>query len=134
MSYTKVLDGSARYDGRSAFRTWFFGVIRRTAAEQRRQAWLRPALLERWWKSRPTPAPPTDPEKASSRSEVAEMLNRALVRLSPRQQEVLHLVFYQQLTLEEAAGVLAIPVGTARIHYERGKRRLRQLLPREVRP
>ena len=55
---------------------------------------------------------------------------QALSRLSKRQQEVLHLVFYQNLTIQEAANVLAMPVGTARTHYERGKSRLRELLAR----
>jgi RNA polymerase sigma factor (sigma-70 family) len=58
-------------------------------------------------------------------------LRQTLASLSRRQQEVLHLVFYQQLTIEEAAQVLGLPVGTARTHYERGKVRLRQLLSGE---
>jgi DNA-directed RNA polymerase specialized sigma24 family protein len=33
-AYIKVLDGRAKFEGRSSFRTWFFGVIRRTASEQ----------------------------------------------------------------------------------------------------
>jgi DNA-directed RNA polymerase specialized sigma24 family protein len=45
--YLTVLDGRARYDGRSSFRTWLFGVIRLTAASERRKAWLRGLLLER---------------------------------------------------------------------------------------
>jgi RNA polymerase sigma-70 factor (ECF subfamily) len=34
-SYLKILDGRARFAGRSSFRTFLFGVIRRTAAEER---------------------------------------------------------------------------------------------------
>ena len=134
VSYVKVLDGSARYDGRSSVRTWFFGVIRTTAAEQRRRAWMRPALLERWWQRRPEPAPPRGPEAAASESEAVERLRRALAELSPRQCEVIHLAFYEEMTLEQAAAVLGLPVGTVRVHYERAKRRLRTLLPLEVRP
>src|SRR2546426_369219 len=37
-SYLKILDGRARFDGRSGFRTWAFGVTRRTAQEARRRA------------------------------------------------------------------------------------------------
>jgi RNA polymerase sigma-70 factor (ECF subfamily) len=130
----KVLDGSARYEGRSSLRTWFFGVIRKTAAEQRRRAWLGPALLERWWSRQPEPTPAPGPETAASEAEAAGLLRRALERLSSRQREVLHLAFYEGLTLEQAAEILGIPVGTVRVHYERGKRRLRQLLSPEVRP
>ena len=58
-------------------------------------------------------------------------LRGALAALSKRQQQVIHLVFYQELTVQEAADVLGIPVGTARTHYERAKVRLRSALSRE---
>ncbi len=48
-------------------------------------------------------------------------------------EEVLHLVFYQGLTLEESAAVVGISAGSARTHYERGKARLRELLAEERR-
>ena len=35
-SYLRVLDGRARFSGRSTEKTWFYGVIRRVAAEIRR--------------------------------------------------------------------------------------------------
>src|SRR2546421_12804820 len=39
--YLKVLDGRARFDGRAAFKTWLFSVIRKTAADARRRKFLR---------------------------------------------------------------------------------------------
>jgi RNA polymerase sigma-70 factor (ECF subfamily) len=42
-------------------------------------------------------------------------------------------VFYQDLSIAEAAGVVGVAVGTARTHYERGKARLRQMLGEEER-
>jgi RNA polymerase sigma factor (sigma-70 family) len=62
--------------------------------------------------------------------ETADALQEALRQLSRRQQEILHLVFYQEMSVQEAAAVLGMPVGTARTHYERGKARLRRLLAR----
>jgi RNA polymerase sigma-70 factor (ECF subfamily) len=41
---------------------------------------------------------------------------------------VLHLVFYQDMTIEEASHILNISLGTARTHFARGKQQLRQLL------
>ena len=121
-AYMKVLDGEARFSGRSSFKTWLFGVIRRTSREQARQGWLRVLRLERWWHDR-EPNEDSIPE-----DDRVARLRMVLGQLSKRQQEVLHLVFYQDLTIQEAAEVLAIPVGTARTHYERGKERLRHLL------
>jgi RNA polymerase sigma-70 factor (ECF subfamily) len=67
------------------------------------------------------------------RDETAKELFAALDRLSSRQREVLHLVFYQDLTIAAAADVLGISVGSARVHYERGKAHLRQLLGNDER-
>src|SRR5262249_14289025 len=62
MSYLKVLSGEARFDGRSAFKTWLFGVIRRTAAGERRRAWISTlgiAKLSHRWQA---PDSRSDPE------------------------------------------------------------------------
>lgn len=117
-AYLKVLEGRARFAGTSSTKTWLFGVIRRTASEHRRRALLRLEALGRLWR----PEPPEDsPEEA-------RRVRAALAALSARQREVLELVFYQELTVEEAAAVMAVSVGTARAHYHRGKEALRRLL------
>jgi RNA polymerase sigma factor (sigma-70 family) len=130
-AYCKVLDGRARFDGRSSFKTWLFGVIQRTASEERRWGWLRLGRLERWWRER-ADGDGTDPSLPVEDERVTN-LQAALTKLSRRQQQVLHLVFFQEMTVQDAADVLAMPVGTARTHYERGKARLRQLLASEDR-
>ena len=132
-SYLKVLEGSAMFAGRSSFRTWLFAVIRRTAGEQlRRRAlgrWLPLAAL-RNHRSEGEP----DAEAARERSQATGQLLAALGALPTRQREVLHLVFYEELTVAEAAEVIGVRVGTARTHYERGKARLRRLLAEEGEP
>jgi len=125
--YLTVLDGRARYDGRSTFRTWLFGVIRLTAASERRKAWLRGLLLER--KSGDMrPEPIAWPDANVERDSRGNVLRQALTDLATRQREVLQLVFYHNLTVEEAANVMGVSVGSARTHYARGKARLAALL------
>ena len=128
IAYVKVLDGRARFDGGSAFRTWLFAVIRRTAAERRRGRWLRSLTLARWRTGRGEPQPSADPEALASRAEATRSLRDSLRALPTRQRELLHLVFYEDLSLEEAALVVGISVGTARTHYHRAKVRLRALV------
>ena len=127
-TYLKIITGKASFAGRSSLKTWVFGVIRRTAQEAsrrtrvhgRRMIQLVPDELE---------GPSTKrPDLELDRHEAAETLMRAMESLSTRQREVLHLVFYQDLTISEAAGVMGISLGSARTHYERGKERLRHLL------
>lgn len=129
--YIKVLEGRARFDGRSSFRTWLFSVIHRTAQEHRRRHWLRAALLERWRESDPVA---TGEDARATDQERSAQLSFALARLSRRQQEVLHLVFYQDFTIEESARVLGMSVGSARTHFGRGKKRLRALLQEDSIP
>ncbi len=127
-TYLKVFGGAARFDGRSSLRTWLFGVIRRTAAEQRRRQWMRGQIFDRWVVSEPAGLGVASPEALVGEAESNRNLLRAVGELSARQRQVLHLVFYQELTVEEAARVMNIPLGTARTHFDRGKRRLREIL------
>lgn len=122
--YLKVLDGRARFEGRSSLKTWLFAVIRRTAMAHRRTRWVRSLALLRM----PPPEPPRD---ESERSAEARRLIAALRRLARRQREVLELVFYHDMTIEEAGAALQISVGSARVHYTRGKKRLEAMLADE---
>jgi RNA polymerase sigma factor (sigma-70 family) len=137
--YLTVLDGRARYDGRSTFRTWLFGVIRRTAASERRKTWLRGLLLEReaggreagwgaWEAGVIAPDPFAPPDAEVENESRRDGLHHALGRLAKRQREVLQLVFYHDLTVEEAAAVMHVSVGSARTHYARGKANLAAML------
>jgi RNA polymerase sigma-70 factor (ECF subfamily) len=126
-AYLAVLNGKARFEGRSTFQTWLFGVIRLTALSTKRKEWLRAIILERRNGAHGTEIvvqPDPDPELASR----AERLRLLLDSLSQRQRQVLHLVFYQELTVEEAARVMGVSTGSARTHYARGKANLEKLL------
>jgi RNA polymerase sigma factor (sigma-70 family) len=122
--YLKVLMGKARYDGRASFKTWLFAVIRRTAADERRRQMLRHLLLDRQ-RASPAPAAVERPDEAVHRAELRRLVRKVLTQLPRRQREVLQLVFYHDLSLAEAAQVMGISLGSARTHYERGKKRLR---------
>jgi RNA polymerase sigma-70 factor (ECF subfamily) len=126
--YLKILQGRARYDGRSAFKTWLFAVIRRTAADERRRRGLRRLRLSRYAEERERSAVNEEQRSDWEQSEMLRAFQEALARLPHRQREVLHLVFYQDLSLQEAAEVMGLSLGSARTHYARGKNQLRKWL------
>ena len=126
--YLKVLDGRARYDGRAAFTTWLFSLIRNTAADERRRHWLRQLKLAAFGREDQYPRHEATAATNVARSELRTQFQEKLATLPKRQREVLHLVFYQDLTVQAAAEVLGISVGSARTHYERGKQNLREWL------
>jgi len=126
-SYAKVMSGRAKFDGRSGFKTWLFGVIRRTAMEHRRRFLVRKQSF-RQYRGESSPSVPPAPDDAVSRAARAGAVADALPELAVRQREVLHLVFYEGLSVGEAADAMGVSLGTARLHYHRGKKRLLKLL------
>src|SRR5947209_19766585 len=79
--YLKVLDGRARFDGRAAFKTWLFSVIRKTAADARRRKFLRRLRLAGYAESAVRTAREESPEETIYRSEVLTLFRRALSAL-----------------------------------------------------
>jgi len=125
--YLKIFQGKALYRGESKFQTWLFAVIRKTAITERRKHILRTLKSIAVGPGIST----SQPEVELEQSEMQQRFREALAQLPARQRETLHLVFYQDLSLSEAAEVMNISVGSARRHYERGKKRLREALDRE---
>lgn len=122
-TYLKILEGKARYSGHASFKTWLFTVIRNTAIDwyrkkQRRLRWLNDQRYEQ-----EKFCPPS--QEILMQKELEGIIKEALSRLSYRQSELLHLVFYHDLSIEEAAKVVGISLGAARTHYARGKQKLK---------
>jgi RNA polymerase sigma factor (sigma-70 family) len=119
--YVKVLSGKAVFDGKSSFKTWLFAVIRKTAAHEHRMELLRRLRLSQIPKV-------LDGRPPREQHGVEIRLKEALAKLPARQREVLQLVFYHDLSIVEAAKVMGVGIGSARTHYERGKKQMRRRL------
>jgi RNA polymerase sigma factor (sigma-70 family) len=126
-AYTRIIEGRARFDGRSSLKTWLFGVVLHVAREQARaqRGWLR------WFG---TPLDSAEPQAArhDSGAELAGTDDRrilaAINQLPSRQREVIELVFYRDVSLDEAAQVMGVSPGAARTHYHRAKQALAGML------
>jgi RNA polymerase sigma factor (sigma-70 family) len=126
--YLKILEGKAQFRGEASLKTWLFAVIRKTAMGERRKNLLRRLVLDRG-SGHTAPAEVAEqPAAVFERSETQARFQTALRSLPARQREALHLVFYEDLTLREAADVMRVSIGSVRQHYERGKKRLRESL------
>ena len=106
-----VWKNAASFRGASKVTTWILGIARNQAH----------SLLRREKKGERLPE---DPKGEPDPAEVAEIdvrVTQALQTLSPEQQEVLHLVFFEEMSLADAAAVLGIPEGTvkSRLFYAR---------------
>ncbi len=127
-AYLKALDGRARFDGASSFKTWLFSVIRNTAQDHRRRGHLGRLGIARFLRLGVSRQSPVQQKGSPDDRYSEEALVRCLQLLAKRQREALELVFYHDMTIEEASRVMGVSLGAARVHYERGKKRMRQLL------
>ncbi len=126
--YLKILEGKARFRGEASLKSWLFAVIRKTAIGEHRKNLLRKLRWSDSSEQATLVSPLEQPGLAFEKSETQALFQTALRTLPRRQREALHLVFYQDLSLREAADVMGISIGSARQHYDRGKKRLRESL------
>jgi RNA polymerase sigma-70 factor (ECF subfamily) len=112
----KILEGKATLNEASKAKTWLFSIIRYTAIDELRKAGKIIALDE-------------NQELIDLPEEVDGTDYDAIIKLLPSmQQQVILMVFYHQMTIEQSAEVLQIQLGTARTHYARGKKKLKELI------
>lgn len=110
-------------------RPWLLGIATRVVqghvrTEQRRYRALGRTPAER-------PASPEDAEELSDRLAAQAMrgpLAAALAGLKPRDRDVLLLFAWEQLSYEEIAAVLDVPIGTVRSRLNRARRQTRAAL------
>lgn len=123
-AYVQVLEkGERSFSGKSSFKTWLFAVVRNTAKKRQYQIGRRLMKLQSLvMRDRSQDG---EADTRYYRSQMRERILQLLQRISPRQRQILQLVFYHNLTLEEAAAVMNVSLGSARTHYERGKARLK---------
>lgn len=112
---------TSAYSGRSSFRTWLFGIGRHLALRQLRR-------------HRELPSQEAEPEGAPEleliRSENNRALYAALERLNPEYRQVLYLIYFEEMSTEDASRVMGKTRKQIYNLTERGKKALRAELER----
>ncbi|CDS50656.1 putative RNA polymerase sigma factor [Polaromonas sp. CG9_12] len=112
---------------RGEVRAWMFGIMHNLFIDRLRSQRSAPEQSA-------GDAFPESPDRATQadRLEVRD-LDRALQRLPPEQRAILLLVGVEEMSYQEVAGVLGVPLGTVMSRLSRGRERLRaELEGREV--
>ncbi len=114
--YLKILEGKAKFNGKSSVKTWLFAVIRYTAIENIKK------------ESKLYPLEVVSEMETEAEVESGFKPEKMIQQLPDKQKEVMLLVFYHGLTIEKSAEVMGTSVGTARTHYDRAKKNLKTLI------
>ena len=117
--WVRVIRGIPQLRDGSKLRPWLFGITRRTVMDRLRKEYAESPIADVDVEDIPADALSLD---AANLDE----LERALVELPIVEREVLTLFYLQELSLNEVAEALKVPVGTIKSRLFRAKRLLRQ--------
>jgi len=115
--FVAVLKGASRYEPRALFRTYLYSIAVRMVMAERRKAGRETADA----------AQAPEPSQAAQ-AETAAWVRDAVERLETTEREILLLREYEELSYEEIARVLEIPVNTVKSRLFRARMALRELL------
>lgn len=117
--WLRVVRGISRLRDGAKLRPWLFGVARRVAMDRLRAQYATPQTADV-----AAVDPPAD-EIAGTLHEDLAAMEDALQRLPLVEREVLTLFYLQELSLNDVAEVLGVPVGTVKSRLFRARRMLR---------
>ena len=120
-TFVIIIRDAVRYEARAKFRTYVFGIALKQLWSERRKA-SRDARLT------------AEPFEKSTGSDPADALwvRDALSRIEEDHREVLMLREYEDLSYDDIAEVLSIPVNTVRSRLFRARSELRSLLSQDA--
>jgi RNA polymerase sigma-70 factor (ECF subfamily) len=124
-----VWRGAGTFGHNSRVSTWIFGIARHKALDAMRRSGRQHREVELDGVM-DLPSRQEGPIDRVHRQQVASITQRALTALSPEHQEILRLVFYEELPYEEIAALLSIPTNTVKTRVYYAKQHLKQQLER----
>lgn len=118
-----------RFDPARSFRPWLLGITSNLAHNRLRSIGRYLAALRRLVQAEPEPVTPA--ATGDSKQWEAKILWQAVRRLRPRDQEVIYLRFFLELSVDETAAALDVAPGTVKSRLHRAVGRLRGVIERD---
>ena len=109
----------------SNLRSWLFTMLHHLYINHLRRNRIRPVLY---------PIEGVDEPATHDEPTLLRDLEKCLAKLSPEQREVIVLAGLEQLSYQEMAEILDIPVGTVMSRLSRARERLRELMSHHPKP
>lgn len=132
-AFVRAFTALDKYDARFKFSSWLYRIATNLCVDTLRKRRVKTVSLEegdeegRDLKSRLADRN-SDPSDAVLRGERSALIRRALEKLDAKYRAVILLRHDQDLSYEEMASILGLPVGTVKVRVHRARERLRDLL------
>lgn len=127
-TFLRALRRIAQYQYPRPFKPWLYAIATNLARDHYKQAEQRYATFSLdFAEAAPDPHAPHPGEALLAQVEAQEVI-KALAALPPPQRETIILRYYQDLSLDDIAATLHIPVGTVKSRISVGLKRLKAIL------
>ena len=114
-----------RFDDRCRFSTWLYGILRHRYLKSVRKL-SRVELGGVSVEETRLPQSADDPSRESEKSEDAIQIRKSVADLPNEHRQVIELRFFADLTLDDIAALLDVPLGTVKSRLHNGLEKLRQ--------
>jgi RNA polymerase sigma-70 factor (ECF subfamily) len=122
--FLEIWGAAGRFEGRSAARTWIFGIARHKAVDCARRG----ARLVHSEPDLEASDEAPQPEAVAAAASDAARVRECIGKLSESHRSAIHLAFYQELGYGEIAEIEGVPVGTVKTRILHAKRLLMHCL------
>jgi RNA polymerase sigma-70 factor (ECF subfamily) len=134
-TYRKALRGFARFEPGSNFRAWMFQILKNTFltyCSAANRAHIVPLDSEELLASERLQSPSNSPEAIFLLESETKMVRTAIEQLPIPFREIILLCDIEEVSYREAAGILAIPIGTVMSRLSRARNALRTSLSSRI--
>lgn len=123
--FMEVWRGASRFEGRSSLSSWILGIAHNRAISslrKRREESMDEGVAEA------IPDDADTPEVEAQKVDKGEALRRCIGQLSEDHAQVVDLVYYQEMSVNEAAEILGVPANTVKTRMFHARKKLSELL------
>ena len=128
--FLAVLRKGKQFRGEARLWTWLAAMTVNRCRSLRRRRWLTERTLGAIAPARQKQAAPAD--RRSERDEQTASIRAAVARLPATQREVIVLRYFEELSIEEMAGVLAVKRNAVEVRLSRARKLLEESLREDV--
>jgi len=125
-TFAVVASGTSKYKGKSSFRTWLFAIARKLALKHMYKN--RQIILSMDDITEETASKAPMPDEELLKTERKKELYEALEKINPEYREALLLLYFENMSIEEVAGVMKKNRKQMYNLIERGKAALKKLI------
>ena len=126
--FVKVLKGLRRFREGSTLKTWIFRIAHNTVVDHVRSSKNLEEPLEEPENGTKHEATESSPLNTLAEEQLRLEITKSMKSLQPQVREIVHLFYWDQLSVGEIGEAMDLPAGTVKTHLFRARKKLRETI------